>query len=68
MFSVYYQYYMHVHMYHKLGCDSVSKLQYVVICNLSTVVKIFAVVVHVSNHWILVQATAHAPVPNFDMP
>ena len=28
----------------------------------------FAVVVHVSNRCILVQATAHAPVLNFDMP
>ena len=29
---------------------------------------LFAVVVHVSNHWLLVQAWAHTPVPNFDMP
>ena len=30
--------------------------------------SIFADVVHVSNHWILTQAMALAPVPNFDVP
>ncbi len=29
---------------------------------------LFADVVQVSNHWILAQAMAHAPVPNFDVP
>ncbi len=28
----------------------------------------FADVVHITNHWILAQAMAHAPVPNFDVP
>ncbi len=28
----------------------------------------FADVVHVSNHWILAQAVAHAPAPNFHVP
>ena len=34
--------------------------------NMST--YLFADRVHVSNHWILVQALAHTPVPNYDMP
>ena len=29
---------------------------------------IFADRVHVSNHWLLVQALAHAPIPNYDIP
>ncbi len=35
---------------------------------LKCLLKLFADVVHVSNHWILAQAMAHAPVPNFDVP
>ena len=30
--------------------------------------RIFADRVHVRNHWILVQALAHTPVPNYDIP
>ncbi len=50
---------------------SLFKIKWYGICphqNLKGIVlTLFADVVHVSNHWILAQAMAHAPVPNFDV-
>ena len=44
------------------GCVVLYMEPFVQIC------KEFADRVHVSNHWLLVQALADTPVPNYDMP
>ncbi len=49
----------------KLISDSVYGLIYGYQAN---ILKVFADVVHVGNHWILAQPMAHAHVPNFDVP